>query len=162
NLKWLQFVGAGVEWYAGSGLAERGITVTTASGVGGPAIAEYVLAGVLTLFKGIPARIDLQKAHRWQAVRVRTLRESTVLVVGLGGIGKAVAGLAKAFGARVIAVRRAPEGPQPDGVDDAHPPSALRVLLPRADVVVLCAALTPETRGMIGAAELDAMRPGAV
>src|SRR5437899_8754788 len=70
NLRWLQFVGAGVEWYTASGLAARGITVTTASGVGGFAIAEYVLAGILTLLKSIPERLEAQKAHRWQGVQV--------------------------------------------------------------------------------------------
>ena len=85
----------------------------------------------------------------------------TVVVVGLGRIGRAVARRARAFDMRVLAVNRSADKTDPNvervvGLDRLH------ATLGEADFVVLACALTPETRGLIGTAALAAMKPGAV
>jgi phosphoglycerate dehydrogenase-like enzyme len=93
---------------------------------------------------------------------LRTIAGSHVLIIGLGGIGTATAGALAALGARVNAVRRSTSRPKPDFVDHVAPPERLLHLLPSADVVVLAAPQTKETRGLIGPRELEAMRSDAI
>ena len=84
-----------------------------------------------------------------------------MLIYGLGAIGTRLAKLARAFGMRVIGIKRdVTQGN--DAVDELHPPEALLSLLPACDFVVLTCPLTPETRGLIGAAQFDAMKPSAI
>jgi phosphoglycerate dehydrogenase-like enzyme len=85
-----------------------------------------------------------------------------VLVVGLGSIGSATARRMVALGARVIAIRREVSRPAPHGVEQVAPPARLRDLLPEADVVVVAAPQTHDTRGLIGAPELAVMRRDAL
>lgn len=162
RLKWIQNIGAGVEWYWHSEVPRTSIRVTTASGVGGHGIAEYVVMAVMMLLKRVPERMEAQRAHRWQRVRVSELRGKTLLVIGLGGIGMAVARLAKAFDTHVLATRRNLDVPKPEYVDEVFSPAALDELLPRADIVAICAAFTPETEHLIGESELALMKPSAL
>jgi len=84
-------------------------------------------------------------------------------IVGMGHIGEEVARLARAFGCRIVATRRSVTAPTSDQhADELLPPSGLPRLLETSDYVVLAVPLTPETRGMIGAAELGMMPPHAV
>ncbi len=92
----------------------------------------------------------------------RTIAGANVLVVGLGGIGRAAAVRFAALGATVTGVRRQADAPLPPGVTAVHPPSALHDLLPAADVVVLTAPQTAATRNLIGAPELALMKETAV
>jgi phosphoglycerate dehydrogenase-like enzyme len=85
-----------------------------------------------------------------------------VLVVGLGAIGTATAQAMSALGARVDAVRRASSRPKPAFVDTLAGPERLLNLLPSADVVVVAAPQTGESRGLIGARQLAAMRRDAI
>src|SRR5262249_29388767 len=91
----------------------------------------------------------------WDHYPVGELTGKTVLVVGLGEIGREVARLAEAFGMRVLAVRR---------TADAHTagPEQLPELVAEADAVVVTLPLTDETHGLIGRAELARMRDGAI
>jgi phosphoglycerate dehydrogenase-like enzyme len=83
-------------------------------------------------------------------------------IVGLGSIGGAVAERAAALGVEVIAVRRTPSAPRPPCVSAVYPPAELDAVLRRADLVVLAAPLTADTRGLIGAGELRRMKREAV
>ena len=83
-------------------------------------------------------------------------------LVGLGAIGQAVAEKAGALGMDVIAVRRRQDGPRPPAVSRVYPVSELAAFLGDADVVVVCAPLTAETRGLIGGAELRLMKPASI
>jgi phosphoglycerate dehydrogenase-like enzyme len=122
-------------------------------------IAEFVLGAMLHHAKNVPALLDAQSRRSWEPPMHLELRGKTVLVVGVGSIGGRVAGLCQAFGMRVLGVKR--DSAAHDAVDEMHPPSALHELLPRADFVVLSTPSTPETDGMIGAAQLAAMKPSA-
>ncbi|MEX2246787.1 MAG: D-2-hydroxyacid dehydrogenase [Dehalococcoidia bacterium] len=163
HLKWVQLTSAGADRLLSSGFIEEGIVVTTVSGLHATPIGEYVLAAMLMFAKGAPKSMRAQLRHEWARFLPTELRGKTVGIVGMGHIGAEVARLSKAFGCRVLASRRSVEGPSSGGhADELLPPRELPRLLGESDYVVLCVPLTPETRGLIGEAELRAMRPTAV
>jgi phosphoglycerate dehydrogenase-like enzyme len=139
------------------------ILLTNASGVHATPIGEYVLCMMLMFAKGAHTFVRAQQRREWVRYLPHELYGKTVGVVGLGHIGSEVARLAKAFGCYVIATRRSTSERSSGGsVDELLPHSELHELLSRSDFVVLCVPLTPETRGLIGDAELRTMKPGAV
>jgi phosphoglycerate dehydrogenase-like enzyme len=134
-------------------------------------IAEHVLMSVLALSRRLlPSDREL-RAGTWRTIATDpgvplhpTLDTMTLGVLGLGSIGLETVRLAEAVGMSTAAVRHRPDAPVPDGV---HPrwvggPADLPRLLAESDVVVVTVPLTAATEGMIGAAELAAMRPTAV
>ncbi|HSO30273.1 MAG TPA: D-2-hydroxyacid dehydrogenase [Candidatus Sulfomarinibacteraceae bacterium] len=180
RLTWVHSATSGVERALTPVARERGVVVTNARGVFTRPIAEHVLMLILAISRRLPQLLELQRERTWQPLQGVELRELTIGIVGYGSIGRAVASLAGAFGARVIALRRNPEtapamspvGPgDPAGSDEAFPfpasparivgPGALHELLGASDVVVLAAPLTPETDGLIDEAALAAMRSDA-
>jgi phosphoglycerate dehydrogenase-like enzyme len=143
-------------------------------------IAEYVLMMILAVSRRLPLLLELQRERTWQPLEGAELRDVTVGIVGLGSIGRAVGALATAFGCRVVAVRRRPDGDGGDGTgaaargdDDGSPslgeamldrvggPETLPELLAESDFIVLAAPLTPETQDMINAETLAMVKPGA-
>ncbi len=165
RLRWIQFLGAGIEGSLSPELLTSDIVLTNASGVHAIPIAEHVL-GMMLMFARVLHRCVRQQMHaEWNRdgfrEQVRELHGATVGVVGLGAIGSAVAERAKALGMRVIATRRSMQSP-PEYVDVLLPPHRLHDLLRESEYVVLCVPLTPETRGMIGEAELRQMRRDAI
>jgi phosphoglycerate dehydrogenase-like enzyme len=127
-------------------------------------IAAHILAFVLAFARGFHRYIPLQLEHRWQADRLDTgvvhLPESTVLMLGVGGIGAEAARLCAAFGMRVLGVDARRES-APEGVAELHRPDRLDDLLPRADFVVMTVPHTPETEGMMHAERFKRMKPSA-
>ena len=163
HLRWIQLTSAGADRLLSSGFIESGIAVTTVSGLHATPIGEYVLCVMLMFAKGAPGFLRAQSRHEWLRYMPRELRGATVGIVGMGHIGEEVARLAKAFGCRVVATRRSVTAATSDELaDELLPPAQLTRLLERSDYVVLAVPLTPETRGMIGAAELRAMKADAV
>ncbi len=163
RLKWVQLTSAGADRLLNSGMIEGGIVVTTVSGLHATPIGEYVLCVMLMFAKGAPGFLRAQGRHEWLRYMPGELRGATVGVVGMGHIGEEVARLSKAFGCRVVATRRSVTRPASDATaDELLPPSALHHLLAQSDYVVLAVPLTAETRGLIGEAELRAMKPTAV
>jgi phosphoglycerate dehydrogenase-like enzyme len=163
RLRWIQAMGSGVGQFAASHLGEAGVILTNAVGVGAPSIAEFTVGRVLELYKNFPKLAELQERQDWIPQFGRLLRGSTVAVVGLGAIGQAVADRLKPFGVQVLAIRRSWQpGMTAPNVDELFGPSALHEVLARSDVVVLAAAGTPETAGMIDQAAIGAMKPGAI
>lgn len=168
RLRWVHSSAVAVETICVDELAARGIVLTNSRGVQAQPIAEHVLAVTLALLKQIPFALARQREARWAQNEFvgprlpRLLAGRTLGLIGLGSIGAAVARLAHACGMRVIAVRRRPGLPPEAPVDEVWPVAALRDVLACADVVVIAAPLTRATDGLIGAAELAAMRPDAV
>jgi phosphoglycerate dehydrogenase-like enzyme len=176
KLRWVHSATSGVERALTPTALARGIAVTNARGVFSRPIAEHVLLMILALSRRLPQLLELQRERTWQPLEGRELRDLTVGIVGYGSLGRAVASLLGAFGARVIATKRRPDaadsGSSNDG-DDGFPSPArldrvlgpgaddLRALLAESDVVVLAAPLTPETENMIDDAALAAMKPDA-
>ncbi len=159
TLRWLQSGAAGHDAPVFPLLA-RGGAVICNSDAAAPAVADYVLAGVMAAFHRMHERREQQSGRLWRRVEFREMADTRWLVVGMGHIGRAVAQRARGFDAHVTGVRRRPAGDEP--ADAMIGPSALASALPDSDVVVLTAPLTEETRGMVDAAFLDRMKEGSM
>ena len=145
------FAGAGQQVAAADLTAEelRRVAFASSSGVHVAPLAEWSMLGILAFRKGLPQLQRDQRAKHWAPhFPVDELAGATVLVVGLGAIGREVARLAEAFHMRVLSVRRS------DGDLDE--------LLPQADAIVVTLPLTRETRGLIDRRRIGLMKPGAV
>jgi phosphoglycerate dehydrogenase-like enzyme len=159
RLRWLQAMGAGVDWALVPELP-RGVIVTRSPGVFGPWMAEYVLAWCLSVTQRMADYRGAQVRREWIQHRPpERLAGKTIAIVGLGDIGRTVARAARGVGLRVIGVSRS--GRPVSGVERVYRSRDLRRALAAADFVVLVAPLNETTRGMIGAAELAAMRETA-
>ena len=159
RLGWVQTGAAGLDDPVWAQLADKGATLTTGHGQA-ISIAEYVLANILAHYQRIAERRAEQQARRWTRLPFREIGGKTWLVVGFGAIGQAVAERAKAFGARIIGVRRS-GAPHP-AADRMATLSDLASLLPQADVVALAAPLNADTKGLADAAFFAAMKAGSV
>lgn len=158
RLRWVQLTHAGAERVDPT-LIAQGITFTTAGGLAATPIAEFVMAYILMFSKGWPGLFLSQGEHRYARFMPREVLGRTVGIVGMGYIGAQVARLSKAFGCRVLGMRRSFTARGPDAVaDEAVPVSDLPYLLAESDFVVIAAPLTEETRGLIGAEQLRQMK----
>lgn len=154
--------GAGVDMIPVESATAHGVLVANVPGVNANAVAEHVLRSMLSLARQTQQVSAVLKAHGWAAGRAAAeggveLRGRTLGVIGLGHVGRAVAGLAHhGLGMRVLAHSRSP------WQEPAYATAAtLDETLAQSDVVVLACPLTPQTRGLLGAAQLARMRPGA-
>ena len=162
GLKWLQTWSAGVNAYTLPGAFPKGAMLTSAVGAYGPAVSEHMFASLLAVMKRLPAYRDLQSAHRWaDAGTVRSLRGSTVLLLGTGDLGGHFAALVKSMGARTIGLNRHPETPVAC-IDELHPLSELDAWLPHADVVSMTLPETPQTIRLMNARRLSLLKPDAI
>lgn len=167
NVRWIQATSAGIgQFVKGMRYPERmpNTVFTTASGVHAQPLAEFCVMGMVVFTKGLLRMVRDQQRKHWERFAGTDLAGRTLLVVGAGAIGRAVARAAKALGMVVLGVKRQVAGVDPASLhlDELHPPTALHDLLPRAEHVVLAAPHTPQTEGMLGAAELALLPPGAV
>jgi phosphoglycerate dehydrogenase-like enzyme len=160
NLRWIQLTSAGADRLLNSGFIEGGIVVTTVSGLHATPIGEFIVGAMLAWAKGLNRTMRAQVKHEWTRFAPTELFGKTVGIVGWGHIGAEAGRLAKAFGCRVLATRRT-ASERPDIVDELVPLSDLHGMLAQCDYVVLSMPLTKESRGMIGEAELRAMKPSA-
>ena len=166
RLKWNQTLGAGVERMLDDGFADRGIMLTNGSGVMAPNMAEHVASMMLAFARGLPTVLDAQREHRWKSgVGIETVFElggQTVVLVGLGDIALETAARLKAFGMRVIGVRRTPladrQGP---AVDKVVSITELDTVLGEADHVVSSLPHTSETVGLFDRARFSRFKDGA-
>jgi phosphoglycerate dehydrogenase-like enzyme len=168
RLRWVQSSAAGVGGMLGPALAASPIVVTSARGIRATAIAEHVIGVTIALSRLLHVAIRRQAAHLWAfdeiegSGLVRGLRGRRMTIVGLGAIGLEVARLAAPFGLRLRAVRRRLDQPAPDQVEEVAPLDRLPDLLATSDIFVLCAALTPDTRHLIGPRALARVKRGAL
>lgn len=157
--RWVANGGVGIDHFGTWDPAR--VTVTNAAGVAADMMAEYVLGGFLHFTLDIPGLLADKSAKHWDTGRiVRPLFGQTLLIVGLGQTGQSLAARAKALGMTVIGTRARPQAME--NVDHVGAASDLHALLPRADFVAICTPLTSATRGLIGAAELALLKPGAI
>ena len=157
SMRWFHAFVSGLDHPVFRSIAERGVTVTNSAGFNAVPIAQFVLAVMLRHAKRIPAWEAAQRERAWRRVESEELTGQTVGIIGLGGIGSEVARLARAFGMRVLGMRRRPD--PIDHVDEIIAPASLHRLLAGSDYVVLAAPLTSETRGLLDAAAFRAMKP---
>jgi len=162
KLKWIQLTSAGADHVADVNLyATDDVILTNASGVYGKPIAEHVFAMILSFNRNIIRYERNRQNCKWApALPMRDLYGSTLCIVGLGDIGKEVAVRAKAFGAKVIAVKRS-VGDCPPYVDELYPTDEIDRVLPQADYLVLALPNTPETKGILSEERIARIKPGA-
>ncbi len=158
GLKVVQTLSAGVDWLLPQ--APEGVIVCRAVGVHDGPVSEWVVAAILAMQRRLPEFIEFQRRADWNrkpfdATGIDDLDGHTVLVVGHGSIGRALAAKLAPFGVNVIGVARHPR-------EDARPVSDLPALLPQADVVVDLLPLTKETERFVDGAFLGGMKPGAL
>jgi phosphoglycerate dehydrogenase-like enzyme len=158
GLKFVQAFSAGVDWLLP--LIPRGVVLCSAVGVHDASVSEWVVAAILAMRRRLPEFGEMQRRSEWNreiagSHAVDDLEGKTVLVVGYGSIGKALASRLEPFGARVIGIAQH-ERP---GVE---PPGALPRLLPEADVVVDLLPLKEDTKHFVDAKFLARMKPGAL
>ena len=142
---------------------QRGIVLCSDMHPGEPSYATAELAWglILCAFRSIPQEVAALKGGRWQSTIGHVLRGKTLGIVGYGRIGGVLARYAKAFEMNVLAWGRAKsaERAKADGVEVA---ASKEALFERSDVVTLHVRLTPETRGLVTAADLARMKPAAM
>jgi len=158
NLKWLHTFSAGLDDPVFTRLTDRGVRVTNSPGAAAPAIAQSVIAHLLTLVRGLDQFARDRLDRRWTQIVSDDPADLRLGIIGLGSIGCEVALLAAAIGMEVVGLRRRPTGDEPC---ETWPSDRLSELLARSEVVVMCAPLSDETRGMLGAAELASMPRGS-
>jgi phosphoglycerate dehydrogenase-like enzyme len=149
-LRVIQTLEAGVDWLTGR--VPEHVTLCNARGVRDTPVAEWVLAMLLAHGKGL---FEAAERRTWKYWQPRELAGSTVLIVGHGSIGAALARRLEALDARVVGVARTAR-------DGLYGIEALPELLPKADAVVVLAPLTDQTRGFVDEAFLARMRDGAM
>ena len=160
GLRWIQLwsTGADAVWEC-PGLPEREIQVTNLRGVHAVPISEHVFALLLARIRNIPHLALNQSERKWQNPKELTFQElkgSTMVVLGTGTVGQAVARIAQGFGMYTVGIRRQGQGPL-RSFDEVYSGSHLRQALKRADFVVVTLPLTTATKGLIGLFEIRAM-----
>jgi len=160
QLRWVARAGAGLDNIDTAAASERGIGVLNVPGANAVAVAELVFGLLLALFRRIPEADAAMRRGGFDKIQGRELRGKTLAIVGLGKIGGAVARRARGFEMEVIGF---------DPVVSAAQARELGVeavtfedLFPRADILTLHAPMLPETKGMVGAAQIARMPRGSV
>lgn len=151
GLRWLNTAYAGVNWLPLADLERRGVALTCGRGLTAIAVAEFAVLTMLAVAKDYPAVVRAQDRGEWldDAPGTRELAGSTALILGQGAIGQAIDRMLQGFGVETVTVRRN------SGLD-------WKARIGEFDWVVLALPGTPETRGLIGAAELAAMKREAI
>jgi phosphoglycerate dehydrogenase-like enzyme len=163
RLRWVQGTSAGIgELLRRTGLIDADILFTTAAGVHGSALAEFVILGLLYFSRDVPRLQRMQAARQWQRYTNRELAGQRVLVIGLGEVGQAIARRLSALDLEVWGIRRSAARPPPEGVQRVLPLAGLERALGEVDALVLACPLTEQTHHLIGRGELAALRPGAI
>lgn len=163
NLAWIHACGAGVEQWGRAQIDARRTVLTNCRGVSAGSMSEWVIGRLLQVWKRFREADEYQESHRFERSYGRTFMGSTIAIVGLGGIGQAVATRARALGCRTLGLRRsARPGDTSEYVDELFAADGLHDMLAQADAVVVAAPATADTHHLIDAAALAAMPRHAV
>jgi len=169
RLRWIHSASAGVGGLLFAELRASDVIVSNSASVHAVPMAEYMLGGILHLLKSLDIAGEQQRAGIWDknafagaGTTVRELRDCKVLIVGAGGIGSALAKRLAMLGSRCTGVRRNPERGIPDGFERVVGPGEWHSLLPEADVLVITAPATSETKSMVTGALLDRLPANAI
>lgn len=163
ELAWHHVPWAGVERIATPEMAGRGIVLTNSRGISAPNMAEHAIAFMLAFGRSLPAFWKEQQAKSWRGWYARPaffeLTGQTVLLLGTGAIGQAIAARLRPFGCRLIGARRT--NGSLDGFDEVVTFDAMPRVLPEVDHVVSTLPMTPYTAGIVDQAFVEAMKPGS-
>ncbi len=160
SLQWVMQPFVGVEGSMYPAFKESPITLVNSKRLYGPQLAEHAFALLLALTRGINTQLELMRKKEWKWLPCVEVAEMTMGILGLGGIGRAVAQRAKAFAFEVIAVDAEPME-KPDTVDELGQLEWLPAFLSRCDVLTVCCPITPQTHKLLSHAEFDCLPEGS-
>lgn len=161
NLKWIQLSSTGFDHLPKDFIRERGIIVTTSKGAHAEPISEYAFSTMLYFSRKIDRFLELQKNRKWDRLDFPTeLAGSTLVILGMGYIGKEIARKARAFDIHTIGVNRT--GAANEFFNESYPIDQLERILPKADYLILTLPLTSETFHLIGQKQLHLLKPTSV
>ena len=162
KLRWVHTFSAGVDRHVPVMATYERVLLTNNSGAYDVPIAEHVIAMIFAAAKRVPEHLAAQGRHEWQRETPHAeVRGQTLVILGMGSIGSELARLASGVGMRVVGVRRDAGRPGGPGVDRIVPPDRFIEVAGEADYLAVTAALTPQTRGMVSAEVLRALKPTA-
>jgi len=161
--RWIHSLWTGVDNVLCPEILASPLPLTNGRGVFRRPLAEWSIGAMLYFAYRMRRMIRQQQAGVWEAFTTEEIQGKTLGIIGYGGIGSMAAELARPFGMRIVALRRRPELFEKDPlVDQSFAPSQLNELMAASDYVLLATPLTDETRGMIGAAQIAAMKSTSV
>lgn len=169
RLRWVHSAAAGVGSALYPEMMNSDVLLSNSAGVHAIPIAEYVVAGVLHFFRGLDVAAAQQRERQWDkrffvaaGSPLREVSGARILIIGTGGIGTEVARRLTALGATCTGVRRHPDRGVPDGFARVVGTTSLDEELPRADVVVVAAPQTAESRGLMTEERLKSLGRGTI
>ena len=161
--RWIHSLWTGVDNVLCPEVLASPLPLTNGRGVFRRPLAEWTIGAMLYFAYRMRRMVRQQQAGVWEAFTTEEIQGKTLGIIGYGGIGSTAAELARPFGMRIVALRRRPELFGQDSlVDESFAPAKLSQMLAASDYVLLATPLTDDTRGMIGAAQITAMKPTSV
>jgi phosphoglycerate dehydrogenase-like enzyme len=163
RVRWIHCLWTGVEMILKPKIVAHPAPLTNGRGVFRWPLADWVIAAMLFFAFDLGRVIRQQEQGMWKPFISTSLRGRVLGIVGFGSIGAAAAARARVFGMKIAALRRRPELFESDSPpDQTYGPGQLKELMAASDYILVVTPLTAETRGMIGEAEIAAMKPSAV
>lgn len=150
RVRWVHVLLAGIEKQLSPEIIASPVPLTNGRGVFSRPLGEWILGAMIYFTYGFPRMLRYQRARHWEQYAHEELYGQRVAILGYGDIGRAAGERAQALGMQVHPLRR------------NHTPAELLEAIHAADYLAVTAPLTRETRGMIGAAQIAAMKPSAV
>jgi len=159
KLKWIQALGTGIDNIVDLPSLAPEVLVTNIRGIHGAPVSEATIAYMLSLARDLPRSTRAQDRGEWERWPARLLDGATIGILGVGLIAEYLAPICKQFGMTVIGISGSPRPAK--GFDKVVARADLLKVVPELDFLVALAPLTPETRGIVGAKVLAAMKPSA-
>jgi phosphoglycerate dehydrogenase-like enzyme len=167
KLRWIHSPAAAIHQLMYPELIASNVILTNSSDIHGAVVAEHAIAVLLALAKRLPQAMQYQRKREWAQTQLwreqhkpREVADATVVVVGMGGIGREFIKRAKALGMKILGVRENPAKGL-DGADAVYSSAQIDEIIPQADYVLLCTPVTPATTSIMNAARLSKMKPDA-
>lgn len=163
NATWVHSLWTGVDNVLSPEVIASDVPLTNGRGVFRVSLAEWTIGAMLHFAYNMRRMIRQQEAGVWEPFTTEDLNGKTFGIVGYGEIGRAAAERAAAFGMQILAIRRRSRLLHGDSlVSQAFPLSQIDTLMAESDYILVATPLTPETKGLVGAAQIAAMKPTGV
>jgi len=168
SLEWIHSRSAGIDYITSKTVSSESysqIIMTNAKGSFSSTLAEYTMMAISYFAKDLP-RLMKQKSNKdWNKYPIQEIRNKSLGIIGYGDIGRSNAKLAKAYGMKVVAMRRNPKLSDGDLLVDevyGNGQESINKIMAECDYILISAPLTEQTRGMIGKEAFDNIHENAV
>jgi D-2-hydroxyacid dehydrogenase (NADP+) len=159
NLKWIQALGTGVDGIVDRPSLRKDVVITNVHGIHGAPVSEAAIMSMLALSRDLPRTLRNQGNHKWERFPATLLKDKTVGIFGIGVIAKELAPKCKAFGMSVVGISSAKRSVP--GFDRMYGREEIEQAVRDLDYLVLLTPYSAQTRGIVGAKVLAAMKPGS-